>query len=82
MDDCDNISEVKIRTLGFIYRDEDNIETKELAEICIDEVVPDNSHQKKSGYPKGVKINSALTLKGIKNNKIRNIENKKKKKKK
>ena len=78
MNDNDDISEVKIRTLGFIYRDDDDVENRVLAEVCIDEIKPDNPIKKGSGYPKDVKINSTPTPKGIKNNIERGKKNKKK----
>ena len=78
MNDSDEISEVKIRTLGFLYHDDDDEENKVLAEVCIDEISPDNPVKKGSGYPKGVKVNSTPTPKGIKNNIVRGKKNKKK----
>lgn len=75
----DEIEEVKIRTLGFLYTDDENTENKILAEVCIDEINPDNPIKRGDGYPKGVKINSSPTPKGIKNQKDRSKKNKRKK---
>ena len=79
-DNLDDISEVKIRTLGFSYRDEDDTENKVLAEVCIDEITPDEPQPKKKGYPKESKIKFTHTLKGIKSLQERNKKNKKLKK--
>ena len=79
-DNLDNISEVKIRTLGFSYRDEDDTENQVLAEVCIDEITPDEPPPKKKGYPKKSKIKFTHTLKGIKSLQERNKKNKKLKK--
>lgn len=76
MNSEDEIAEVKIRTLGFLYTDDEGIENKILAEVCIDEINPDNPVKKGDGYPKGYKINSSPTPKGIK----KQIERRKKNK--
>ena len=77
-DNADDISEVKVRTLGFTYHDDEDAENKVLAEVFIDEIYPDNPPKKGSGYPKGIKINSATTPKGRRNNLERNKKNKRK----